>query len=66
MNSYANAFTGVAFHCYAGSVSNQDLFHNAYPSKVSIRLFSVLRITDSFITVVEGYILYRMLWDYWI
>ncbi|KJA25268.1 glycoside hydrolase family 30 protein [Hypholoma sublateritium FD-334 SS-4] len=33
MNSYANAFTGVAFHCYAGSVSNQDLFHNAYPSK---------------------------------
>jgi len=33
MNSYANAFIGVAFHCYAGSVSNQDSFHNAYPSK---------------------------------
>ncbi|KJA25337.1 glycoside hydrolase family 30 protein [Hypholoma sublateritium FD-334 SS-4] len=33
MGSYADAFTGAAFHCYAGSVSNQDSFHNAYPSK---------------------------------
>ncbi|KDR79564.1 hypothetical protein GALMADRAFT_137365 [Galerina marginata CBS 339.88] len=33
MNSAANAYAGVAFHCYAGSVSNQDQFHNAYPSK---------------------------------
>lgn len=33
MNSSGNAYAGVAFHCYAGSVSNQDQFHNAYPSK---------------------------------
>ncbi|KAF9485722.1 glycoside hydrolase [Pholiota conissans] len=33
MNSYGSAFSGVAFHCYAGSVSNQDQFHNAFPSK---------------------------------
>ncbi|KAF8964806.1 glycoside hydrolase [Flammula alnicola] len=30
---YNCAFTGVSFHCYAGSVSNQDQFHNAFPSK---------------------------------
>ncbi|KAI0027735.1 glycoside hydrolase [Vararia minispora EC-137] len=29
----SNAFNGVAFHCYGGSVSNQDAFHNAYPNK---------------------------------
>ncbi|KAI0802063.1 glycoside hydrolase [Irpex lacteus] len=28
-----SAFAGVAFHCYAGSVSQQDSFHNAFPSK---------------------------------
>ncbi|KIM38454.1 glycoside hydrolase family 30 protein [Hebeloma cylindrosporum] len=33
MNSYGNAFEGAAFHCYAGSVRNQDIFHNAFPSK---------------------------------
>ncbi|GLB39559.1 putative glycosyl hydrolase 30 family protein [Lyophyllum shimeji] len=33
MQDAPNAFAGVAFHCYAGSVSNQDAFHNAYPSK---------------------------------
>ncbi|PPQ98667.1 hypothetical protein CVT26_013813 [Gymnopilus dilepis] len=33
MNSYSSAFSGVAFHCYAGSVSNQAQFHNAWPSK---------------------------------
>ncbi|KAF9031585.1 glycoside hydrolase [Panaeolus papilionaceus] len=33
MNGYSNAFAGVSFHCYAGSVANQDIFHNAYPSK---------------------------------
>ncbi|KAJ6491902.1 glucan endo-1,6-beta-glucosidase [Mycena sanguinolenta] len=27
------AFDGVAFHCYAGSVSQQDSFHSAFPSK---------------------------------
>ncbi|OBZ71255.1 Endo-1,6-beta-D-glucanase [Grifola frondosa] len=26
-------FAGVAFHCYAGSVAEQDDFHSAYPTK---------------------------------
>ncbi|PFH48236.1 glycoside hydrolase family 30 protein [Amanita thiersii Skay4041] len=33
MQDAGNAFSGVAFHCYAGSVSNQDSFHNAFPNK---------------------------------
>ncbi|KIM42591.1 glycoside hydrolase family 30 protein [Hebeloma cylindrosporum] len=33
MNKYGSAFEGVSFHCYAGSVRNQDIFHNAFPSK---------------------------------
>ncbi|KAI0766447.1 glycoside hydrolase [Trametes elegans] len=28
-----SAFAGVAFHCYAGSVSQQDAFRNAFPGK---------------------------------
>lgn len=28
-----SAFAGAAFHCYAGSVGNQDAFHNAFPNK---------------------------------
>lgn len=28
-----NAFDGVSFHCYAGSVTGQSSFHNAFPSK---------------------------------
>ncbi|KAH7880212.1 glycoside hydrolase superfamily [Lentinula edodes] len=28
-----DAFAGVAFHCYEGNVDNQDVFHNAEPSK---------------------------------
>lgn len=28
-----NAVSGVAFHCYSGSVKNQDSFHNARPGK---------------------------------
>ncbi|KAM6503070.1 Glycoside hydrolase superfamily [Amanita muscaria] len=31
-NAY-NAFSGASFHCYAGSVSNQQAFYNAYPAK---------------------------------
>ncbi|TFK38651.1 glucan endo-1,6-beta-glucosidase [Crucibulum laeve] len=27
------AFAGVSFHCYAGDVEEQDIFHDAYPSK---------------------------------
>ncbi|KAJ7732982.1 glycoside hydrolase [Mycena metata] len=27
------SYDGVAFHCYAGAVSNQDSFHAAFPSK---------------------------------
>ncbi|EEB92140.1 hypothetical protein MPER_09397, partial [Moniliophthora perniciosa FA553] len=33
MQSYGNAFDGVSFHCYEGSVANQDTFHQAFPSK---------------------------------
>ncbi|KAF8896227.1 glycoside hydrolase family 30 protein [Infundibulicybe gibba] len=33
MQDAGNSFAGVAFHCYAGTVSNQDSFHNAFPSK---------------------------------
>ena len=35
MEDDGNAFDGVAFHCYAGSVLNQDAFHNAFPSTVN-------------------------------
>ena len=34
MEDDASAFAGVAFHCYEGSVSDQDTFHNAFPSTV--------------------------------
>jgi hypothetical protein len=34
MQSAPNAFAGAAFHCYAGSVSQQANFVNAYPNKV--------------------------------
>ncbi|CAL1712943.1 unnamed protein product [Somion occarium] len=33
MQQANSAFAGVAFHCYAGSVSSQDTFHNAFPDK---------------------------------
>ncbi|KAJ7738728.1 glucan endo-1,6-beta-glucosidase [Mycena metata] len=33
MQAAGAAFDGVAFHCYSGSVSNQDSFHSAFPSK---------------------------------
>ncbi|KAF8638687.1 hypothetical protein AX17_002009 [Amanita inopinata Kibby_2008] len=33
MQDAGSAYAGVAFHCYTGSVSDQDTFHNAYPSK---------------------------------
>lgn len=33
MNNAANAFAGVAFHCYDGNVAQQDVFHSAYPGK---------------------------------
>lgn len=33
MQSYGSAYYGVAFHCYGGSVANQDIFHAAYPDK---------------------------------
>jgi O-glycosyl hydrolase len=33
MQSYGSAFSGVAFHCYGGGVSQQDSFHSKYPSK---------------------------------
>ncbi|KAJ7119298.1 glycoside hydrolase [Mycena crocata] len=33
MQNNGGAFDGVAFHCYSGSVSNQDSFHSAFPNK---------------------------------
>jgi hypothetical protein len=45
MNGYGSAFAGAAFHCYAGSVRDQDAFHNAFPSKVS-RTFSDWNVTN--------------------
>ncbi|KAJ7907646.1 glucan endo-1,6-beta-glucosidase [Mycena leptocephala] len=33
MQADGSAFDGVAFHCYSGSVSNQDSFHSVFPSK---------------------------------
>ncbi|KAJ7583791.1 glucan endo-1,6-beta-glucosidase [Mycena floridula] len=33
MNAAPNTFDGVAFHCYEGSVDQQDAFHSAYPNK---------------------------------
>ncbi|KIY71901.1 glycoside hydrolase family 30 protein [Cylindrobasidium torrendii FP15055 ss-10] len=33
MQNAPNAFAGVAFHCYAGAVGNQDSFHSAYSNK---------------------------------
>lgn len=34
MQNAGNAFAGVAFHCYGGTVDQQDLFHNRFPDKV--------------------------------
>ncbi|CAK5271404.1 unnamed protein product [Mycena citricolor] len=33
MKAAPHAFDGVAFHCYAGTVGQQDTFHAAYPAK---------------------------------
>ncbi|KAI0699329.1 glycoside hydrolase [Cerioporus squamosus] len=33
MQQASSAFAGVSFHCYGGSVSQQDTFHSAYPDK---------------------------------
>ncbi|KAJ7500442.1 glycoside hydrolase family 30 protein [Mycena galericulata] len=33
MDSYGDAFDGVAFHCYGGTVDEQDQFYQAYPNK---------------------------------
>ncbi|XP_006463608.1 hypothetical protein AGABI2DRAFT_74074 [Agaricus bisporus var. bisporus H97] len=33
MRSSSNSFDGVAFHCYAGSYTNQDSFTSSFPSK---------------------------------
>ena len=33
MQQAGDAFDGVQFHCYAGSVSNQDSFHTQFPQK---------------------------------
>ena len=33
MDLAPTAFAGVSFHCYAGSVQQQDDFHARYPDK---------------------------------
>ena len=33
MQQAPNAFAGAAFHCYEGTVDQQDTFHAAYPQK---------------------------------
>ncbi|KAK0238073.1 glucan endo-1,6-beta-glucosidase [Armillaria nabsnona] len=33
MDAAGDAFDGVAFHCYAGNVTEQDTFHTQYPDK---------------------------------
>ncbi|TFK37581.1 glucan endo-1,6-beta-glucosidase [Crucibulum laeve] len=33
MQAAGNSFAGVAFHCYSGSVDDQDDFHTKYPDK---------------------------------
>ncbi|KAI0352581.1 glycoside hydrolase [Trametes cingulata] len=33
MQDAQKAFAGVAFHCYSGDPTQQDAFHNAFPSK---------------------------------
>ncbi|KAJ6517693.1 glycoside hydrolase family 30 protein [Mycena vulgaris] len=33
MQDDGGSYDGVAFHCYSGTVANQDLFHNAFPTK---------------------------------
>ncbi|KAI0030453.1 glycoside hydrolase [Vararia minispora EC-137] len=33
MQQAGNAFDGVQFHCYAGTVGEQDSFHTAFPNK---------------------------------
>jgi hypothetical protein len=36
------AFSGASFHCYGGSVSDQNAFHNTFPNKV-VTLLNVRR-----------------------
>ncbi|KAJ7119122.1 glucan endo-1,6-beta-glucosidase [Mycena epipterygia] len=33
MKAYSDVFDGVAFHCYGGTVDEQDNFYQAYPDK---------------------------------
>ena len=33
MEDAESAFSGVSFHCYSGNVSEQNIFHTAYPTK---------------------------------
>ena len=33
MQDAPNAFSGVAFHCYEGTYTQQSAFHNAFPNK---------------------------------
>ena len=59
MQKYGDAFAGVAFHCYAGSVSGQDTFHNQAPSKVgSYKAISLndihLRFQEIYFTECSG------------
>jgi hypothetical protein len=35
-----DAFSGAAFHCYSGTVSDQTAFHDIFPNKV-VTLFKI-------------------------
>ena len=57
MQEYGDAFSGAAFHCYAGSVSAQDSFHNAAPSKVREPLNAIAEVIYLFFS---GHLFYGM------
>lgn len=48
MQDAGNSFAGVAFHCYAGAVSNQDSFHNSFPAKVHFGVRARITINSTF------------------
>ncbi|KAJ7088501.1 glycoside hydrolase family 30 protein [Mycena belliarum] len=39
MQDDGGAYDGVAFHCYAGTYTNQDSFHSAFPKKASRNIY---------------------------
>ncbi|KAI3619420.1 glycoside hydrolase family 30 protein [Moniliophthora roreri] len=55
MEGYESAFDGVSFHCYEGVVANQDLFHQAFPSKLDWKpraLFGICKPKDAQLLII--------------